>query len=180
MLQIRTAVPQDACELLKIYAPYVKDTMITFEYEVPSAEEFRERILRTLERYPYLVAEDTDGLLGFSFASPFKERAAYAWSAETSIYIRMECRRRGVGKALYTALENFLARQHVCNLCACISYPHPESIAFHESFGYHMAAHFTASGFKAGRWQDIVWMEKELSPHQVPPSPFIPFSALSK
>lgn len=178
MPDIRTAVPEDAPALLEIYAPYVEHTMITFEYEIPSQEEFKERIRRTLERYPYLVAQDKNGLLGYAYASPFKQRAAYAWSVETSIYVREGLHRQGVGKSLYTALEKILYRQHVCNLCACISYPHPESIAFHESFGYHMAAHFTASGFKADAWQDMVWMEKPLFPHKLPPEPFIPFPQL--
>ena len=178
MLHIRTACAEDAPGLLEIYAPYVENTMITFEYQVPSPGEFKERICRTLENYPYLVAEADGRLLGYAYASAFKGRAAYAWSAETSIYVRQNYRRNGVGRALYTELERLLFAQHVCNLCACISYPHPESIAFHESFGYHMAAHFTASGYKAGKWQDMVWMEKELFPRQIPPKPFLPFSQL--
>ena len=171
MLHIRTACAEDAPGLLEIYAPYVENTMITFEYQVPSPGEFKERICRTLENYPYL--------LGYAYASAFKDRAAYAWSAETSIYVRQNYRRNGVGRALYTELERLLFAQHICNLCACISYPHPESIAFHESFGYHMAAHFTASGYKAGKWQDMVWMEKTIAPHAVPPPPVRAFGSLS-
>lgn len=178
MLTVRTATPQDASALLEIYAPYVENTLITFEYDVPSPDEFRQRIISTLERYPYLVAQEGESLLGYAYASAFHKRAAYSWSAETSIYVKEDCHHKGVGRILYSALEETLARQHVCNLCACISYPNPESIAFHESFGYHMAAHFTASGFKAGKWQDMVWMEKELCFHKIPPEPFIPFSQL--
>lgn len=180
MPDIRTATWQDAQKLLEIYAPYVEHTLVTFEYKVPTVEEFRKRIRLTLEKYPFLVAEDPDGILGYAYASPFKSRDAYSWSAETSIYIKEGCHRRGVGRALYTTLEELLAKQHICNLCACISYPHPESIAFHKSFGYHMAAHFTASGYKAGKWQDMVWMEKNLCPHEIPPKPFIPFPQLER
>lgn len=175
---IRNASPADAPQLLHIYAPYVESTSITFEYEVPSAETFAERIRHTLEKYPYLAAEEDGVLLGYSYASTFKARAAYAWSVETSIYIRDDLGRKGIGTALYRALEKLLTRQNVCNLCACIAYPNPASISFHEKFGYRTVAHFHASGFKQNTWSDMVWMEKELCPHTIPPSPFIPFPEL--
>lgn len=177
-MKIRLATPQDASELLEIYAPYVEHTCITFEYDVPSVEEFASRIRHTLEDYPYVVAEEDGKILGYAYASAFKSRAAYAWSAETSIYVGTEHHRNGIGKALYSALENYLRRQNICSLCACISYPNPVSIAFHESFGYHTVAHFPASGFKSGAWWDMIWMEKELCLHTVPPKPFLPFHRL--
>lgn len=179
-MNIRTAVPSDARLLLDIYAPYVRHTAITFEYQVPSAEEFENRLLRTLEKYPYLTAQEGDRLLGYAYASAFKGRAAYDWSVETSIYVRQGCTGKGIGGALYGALEDLLRRQHICNLCACIAYPNPESIAFHEHFGYRTAAHFHASGFKQDKWYDMIWMEKELCPHTIPPLPFIPFPELQK
>ncbi|MCM1057469.1 MAG: GNAT family N-acetyltransferase [Firmicutes bacterium] len=174
-MNIRIATPQDAGRLLEIYAPYVERTCITFEYEVPTPEEFESRIRRTLEKYPYLAAEEDGVFLGYAYASAFKGRAAYDWSVETSIYVREGCTGKGIGAALYNALEELLRRQHICNLCACIAYPHPASVAFHEHFGYHTVAHFHASGFKKGKWHDMIWMEKELCPHTVPPMPFIPF-----
>lgn len=177
-MKIRVVTPSDAAELVSIYAPYVMHTAITFEYEVPTAEEFRDRICRTLEKYPYLVAEEDGVILGYAYASAFKGRAAYDWSAETSIYVRENFGHRGVGSLLYRELENLLRRQHICNLCACIAYPNPASIAFHESFGYRTVAHFTASGYKQGAWYDMIWMEKELCSHEVPPKPFIPFPGL--
>lgn len=178
-MNIRIAVPEDAPALVEIYAPYVEETPITFEYTVPSVKEFGERIRSTLEKYPYLVAEEDGTVLGYAYASAFKARAAYSWSAETSIYVRRGRGRQGVGKALYAALEELLGRQHVCNLCACITYPNPPSIAFHESFGYKTVAHFHASGFKLHAWHDMIWMEKELCAHCIPPMPFIPFPQLS-
>lgn len=178
-MDIRVATPADATALLDIYAPYVKNTAITFEYEVPSVKEFTGRIEHTLEKYPYLVAENDGTILGYAYASAFKSRAAYDWSVETSVYVREDKRHSGVGKALYTALEQFLRKQHICNLCACITYPNDASIAFHESFGYKTVAHFHGSGFKLNAWRDMVWMEKELCPHTVPPEPFIPFPELS-
>lgn len=177
-MNIRTAVPCDSGQLLEIYAPYVEHTYITFEYEVPSVSEFESRLRHTLEKYPYLAAEENGVILGYAYASAFKGRAAYDWSVETSVYVREGHTGKGIGAALYHALEELLRRQHICNLCACIAYPHPSSIAFHEHFGYRTVAHFHASGFKNGKWYDMIWMEKELCPHTVPPMPFIPFSRL--
>ena len=179
-ITIRNAAIEDAGELLSIYAHYVKNTGITFEYEVPSADEFSRRIHGTLSKYPYLVAESGEGILGYAYASSFKDRAAYAWSVETSIYIRKGCHGRGTGTLLYQALENILARQNILNLNACIAYPNPESIAFHENLGYRTVAHFTKCGFKAGRWYDMVWMEKMLGCHPDTPQPFIPFPDLQE
>ncbi len=177
-IRLRVAVPEDAQALLAIYAPYVEKTFISFEYEVPSPEEFCARIEHTLEHYPYLTAVGGDEILGYAYASPFKSRAAYYWSAETSVYLREDARGRGIGSALYRALEQYLYRQHVCNLCACIAYPHPESQIFHEKLGYRTVAHFHRSGYKNGQWIDMIWMEKTLCPHTIPPAPFIPFPQL--
>ena len=180
MMNIRVAVPEDASELVKIYAPYVTDTVVTFEYEVPGTREFTGRIRETLKRYPYLVAEEACSILGFAYASPFKARAAYAWSVETSIYLYHGAKGKGIGTALYRKLEELLRRQNVCNLCACITYPNPESIGFHEKSGYRTVAHFNSAGFKMEAWHDIVWMEKELCPHNIPPMPFLPFPDLDE
>ena len=122
-LLLRAAAPEDAAALLAIYAPYVTDTAITFEYDVPSEAEFAERIRRTLERYPYLVAERGGVCVGYAYAGAFKERAAYAWGVETSIYVRRTERRTGVGGKLYAALEEILRMQNVLNLNACIAVP---------------------------------------------------------
>ena len=175
---LRLARAEDAPALLEIYAPYVRETPITFEYEVPGAEEFGERIRATLQRYPYLVAEQDGRPVGYAYASAFQERAAYSWAAETSIYVRQGLHGKGVGRMLYEALERALRAQHVLNLNACITYPNPKSIAFHERFGYHTAAHFSKCGFKLGAWWDMVWMEKLLGEHETPPAAFLPFPSL--
>ena len=141
-------------------------------------KEFAERIRHTLARYPYLVAEKSGIPIGYAYASAFKGRAAYNWSVETSIYISQDVRSSGVGCLLYQKLEEYLTAQHICNVCACITYPNPPSIAFHEKHGYKTVAHFHASGFKQGEWHDMIWMEKTLCPHTVPPLPFIPFPEL--
>ena len=119
---LRTARPSDAARLVEIYAPYVTDTAITFEYEVPSVEEFRSRIEKTLERYPYIVAEQNGRIMGYAYASAFARRAAYNWSVELSIYLDMEIRRQGIGGRLYQAMEEILKEMHILNMNACISW----------------------------------------------------------
>jgi phosphinothricin acetyltransferase len=179
-LTIRTAREEDAAELLSIYAPYVRDTVITFELEAPDAGEFAGRIRNTLRKYPYLVAESGGEILGYAYASPFKTRAAYDWAVETSVYVRTGLRRHGTGTALYGALEQVLERMNIQNLNACITWPNPESIGFHEKFGYKTVGHFTQCGYKNGAWRDVVWMEKHLGGHEVPPKPVIPFPELGR
>lgn len=179
-ITLRSVLVSDAPALLNIYAPYVLETPITFEYEVPSVKEFEERILKITQNYPYLAAEAEGRILGYAYASSFKERAAYNWSAEVSVYVDKSFLHLGIGTLLYTELEQCLKQQNVCNSCACIAYPNPESIGFHQAFGYKMAAHFTKSGYKFDTWYDMVWMEKILCPHKVPPNPFIPYPQLQK
>lgn len=184
-LKFRTAKAEDAEALLKIYAPYVKDTAISFEYEVPSVEEFGGRIARTLERYPYIVAEKDGVIMGYAYVSTFHERKAYDWAVETSIYMRRECRGNGYGRQLYQALEDILKKQHVSNLYACIAYVEPEdehltnaSMHFHERLGYKLTGTFKKCGYKFNKWYDMIWMEKIIGEHPENPEPFIPFCEL--
>ena len=171
-LSIRIAAVKDAEALLAIYRPYVENTAITFEYEVPSAGEFRGRIENTLKKYPYLVAEQDGRIVGYAYASAFKTRAAYDWSVELSVYVDMNCKRSGIGSALYAKLEEILARQNICNVNACIAYPKVEdetltmdSILFHEKMGYTQVGMFHDSGYKFKRWYHMIWMEKMIGEH---------------
>lgn len=177
-IRIRLATPEDAAALLRIYAPYILETAITFEYDVPSVEEFARRISNTLTRYPYLAAEADGRLAGYAYASAFKSRAAYDWAVETSIYVDRDCRGRGVGTRLYSALEDLLRRQNIVNSNACITYPNPASIRFREKLGYRTVAHFTKCGYKLGSWHDMIWMEKMLGGHEERPQAVIPFRSL--
>ena len=177
-LLIRFAKPEDAEELLRIYAPYVTDTVITFEYEVPSLEEFRNRIHTIMKKYPYLVAEKDGEILGYAYAGVFKDRAAYDWAVETTIYIRRDRKRTGIGKQLYHALEEVLRAQNIYNLYACIGYPEVEdeyltrnSARFHAHLGYRMVGEFYHCGYKFNRWYNMVWMEKLLDPDVKDPQP---------
>lgn len=159
---IRVAQLADAAQLLEIYSPYVTETAITFETEVPTVSEFEKRILETQEKHPYLVAEGNGRILGYAYAHPYYGRAAYAWTVELSIYVDQAARAKGVGSALYNALEEALAEQGVLNFLACISFPNEPSIAFHLKRGYEQVAHFKHVGYKLGEWRDIVWLQKSL------------------
>ena len=170
---IRTAKEEDAEQLLGIYAPYVTDTAITFEYEVPTVDEFRHRITHTLKKYPYLVAENEDGkVVGYAYAGAFKERAAYDWAVETSIYVKQGEGGKGLGRLLHDALEKELQQMGILNMYACISAPRgtdpyltDNSIQFHDHLGYRMVGRFLLCGYKFGRWYDMVWMEKHIGEH---------------
>ena len=177
-LKIRVATLEDATKLLDIYAPYIKNTAITFEYTVPTAEEFKERIRRTLEKYPYLVAEQNGEIYGYAYAGVFYPREAYSWAVETSVYVVQGSRYMGIGKRLYDALEKALAMQNIINLNACIAYPEKEdeylttdSVKFHERMGYHLVGEFHKCGYKFNRWYNMVWMEKHINIHEDQPSP---------
>lgn len=173
-MKIRTAKVSDAEAILSIYAPYVENTAITFEYDVPSIEEFRMRIEGTLMKYPYLVAEtDEEGIIGYAYAGVFKGRAAYDWCVETSIYVKQDAHGRGIGKALYSELESRLKAQGILNVNACITWMDEEneyvthqSPDFHSHLGYTKCAHFHKCGYKFGRWFDMIWMEKMIGEHE--------------
>ena len=169
---LRVATVDDASALLDIYAPYVTDTAITFEYDVPTLNDFRGRIEHTLDKYPYLVAQKNGQFVGYAYASAFHPRAAYGWSAEASIYVRRDMKRMGLGRTLYSALEYALSAQGILNVNACIACPDVDdeyltrnSISFHEHLGYRMVGEFHKCGYKFGRWYNMVWMEKTLGEH---------------
>ncbi|SET19553.1 GNAT family N-acetyltransferase [[Clostridium] polysaccharolyticum] len=161
-LSIRMAETEDAERLLEIYGPYVTDTVITFEYTVPSKEEFQGRIQNISEKYPYLVAELDGKIVGYAYATPYKSRAAYQWSVETSIYIDKEYHRIGAGTALYTELFKLLEKQKIRNLYACVTLPNEKSQKLHEKFGFELIGRFHRSGYKLNDWHDIGWFEKKL------------------
>ncbi len=186
-VHIQVATIEDAKEILEIYAPYVTGTAITFEYDVPSLEEFQDRMKNTLKKYPYIVAKSNDErILGYAYSGVFKGRKAYDWAVETTIYVKRDERGRGIGRMLYEALENISKAQNILNLNACIAYPEVEdkyltrdSVKFHERLGYHMVGEFHQCGYKFGRWYHMVWMEKMIGEHEENPLPVINFSDLS-
>ena len=183
---IRVATIDDAKEILDIYSPYVKKTAITFEYDVPSIEDFKERMKNTLKKYPYIVIESKGEILGYAYTGEFGERAAYDWAVETSIYIKENKGKMGLGKKLYKALEDISKAQNILNLNACIAYPETEdgyltknSVQFHEHLGYNRVGQFHKCGYKFEKWYNMIWMEKMIGKHDSNPSPIVHFPNLS-
>lgn len=171
-MDIREANISDAKAIQTIYAPYVEQTAVTFEYNVPSVEEFRKRITTVMQKYPWIVAEDEGKIVGYAYASAFKERDAYQWAVETSIYVDSNMKQLGIGRLLHDALEQRLKAQGILNMNACISFIETEdeylshdSIRFHQRLGYEKVAHFHQCGKKFGRWYDMIWMEKLIGEH---------------
>lgn len=172
-MSIRLANSDDAKNLLEIYAYYVEETAISFETEVPSVEEFKSRIEEILKNYPYIVACDNDEILGYAYLHPFVGRKAYDLSAETTIYLNQNKKHMGIGKRLYTVLEDIARAQNITNLYSCIGYVDEEdeylnnsSANFHEHMGYRMVGKFINCGHKFGRWYSMVWMEKIIGEHK--------------
>lgn len=176
-MTVEVVTKEDAEALLEIYAPYVTDTAISFEYEVPTVAEFAHRIETISARYPYLKAVENGQVLGYAYANTFKGRPAYDWSVETTIYVRREARRGGVGRALYEALTSRLQAMGILNMNACIAVPRSEdphltddSIRFHAHMGFTPVGIFHASGYKFDTWYDMEWMEKMIGDHWTPQS----------
>lgn len=164
--QIRPATTDDAEELLAIYAPYVTDSCVSFEVEVPTVDEFAARIERARAERSYIVAYDvcSGGLVGYAYNSAFRSRPAYAWASETSIYLSSTHQGRGIGSVLLDTLEELMRRQGVRMSEACITSSNAGSIAFHERHGYRRCGEHTACGYKLGQWLSVTWMEKQLLP----------------
>lgn len=185
--RFRIAAPDDAPALVNIYAPYVEQTAISFEYDVPSVDEFRRRMADVSQKYPYLVAEDENGqLLGYAYTHTFIAREAYDHCAESTIYLALDARRHGLGKRFYRALEELSLAQNIYNLYACIGEPQgagdeyltDNSIRFHEHLGFRRIGVFTRSGYKFGRWYHMSWAEKLLTEPPEHPGAVIPFPQL--
>ena len=168
-MAIRQATVQDIPRILEIYGPYVETTAASFEYTVPTLEAFTERFLGITAQFPWLVWEEDGRVLGYAYGSLPFERAAYQWSAEASIYLCPEAKRKGIGKKLYAALEDILRRQGYKKVYALITTANEPSVAFHQAVGYRHTAAMPDCGYKFGKWYGVVWMEKELNAWDTPP-----------
>lgn len=173
-ITIRKATKADAEAIQTIYAPYVRETAVSFEYDVPSVEEMARRIEEVQKKHPWIVAEEEGKVVGYAYAHAFYGRAAYQWAVETSIYVDRQEKRKGIGGVLHEALEDALKAQGILNMNACIAYPAQgsddphltlDSVRFHERMGYTKVAHFHQCGKKFGRWYDVIWMEKIIGEH---------------
>ena len=186
-ITVRDASLADAKAILNIYSYYVENTVITFEYTVPSLEEFQNRMRNTMKKYPYLVIEKDGIIQGYAYAGAFVGRAAYDWSCELTIYLDHNAKRCGLGKILYSALADRLKKMGILNLYACIGYPQVEdeyltknSAQFHEHLGFKLAGTFHNCGYKFNRWYDMVWMEKMIGEHSKNQKEVILFREIEK
>jgi L-amino acid N-acyltransferase YncA len=177
---LRIAEARDAERIAEIYGPYVENTGISFEETAPSAEEMASRIAKTSSAYPYLVYEEGGLVLGYAYASRYRERAAYRWSLESSIYVAQEARGRGVGRALLGALIDILREQGFVTFYAVITPPNPASFALHARFGFEPLASFPDTAYKKGQWLGVDWMQLRLRDVPALPAEPIPFPEFSR
>lgn len=165
---VRAATEADIPAMLAIYGPYVENTTVSFEYDVPCRRSFTQRFYEHTVQFPWLVWEEAGQVLGYAYAGLPWERAAFRWSAEASVYIAPAAQGRGIGRALYETLEAILRRQGYRMLYAVITTENAGSITFHERLGYEKIGDFSNCGYKQGRWLGVTWMAKELDcPRQV-------------
>ncbi|MCQ2447783.1 MAG: N-acetyltransferase family protein [Oscillibacter sp.] len=171
---IRLAQQEDAKALLAIYSQYI-DTAITFEEKLPSEAEFTQRIQDISAEYPYLVWEEDGKVLGYAYGHRLRERAAYQWDAELSIYLDRSITGKGIGSKLYTVLMELLKLQGICTVYGIVVIPNDPSAALHQRLGFQLTGTFLDTGFKLGKWWGTWWFEKHLLSHDVAPAPLIPF-----
>lgn len=178
-ITLRFAVPADAEALVAIYAPYIRKTAITYEYEIPSVEEFARRIETYSAKYPYLVAEMNGIPVGYAYACPLGNRPAFDWSVEAAIYVREDCKGMGIGQLLYEKLETILKIMGIRTMTTAVAsvghddpYLTNASIAFHLRMGFTPVGTFRNAGCKFGRWYDLTWLEKAIGEYEGdPPHP---------
>ena len=163
---------------MSVYAPYIRGTAITFEYDVPAVEEFRERIRSVLSRYPYLVCTVDGEAAGYAYAGLMRERTAYGWDVELSVYVDARHYGRRIGRSLYGALIELLELQNVCNFYGVVTLPNDASERLHTSLGFRRLGVFRNTGYKLGRWYDVAWYEKHIENREQAPLPIVPVGEL--
>jgi L-amino acid N-acyltransferase YncA len=168
---IRDAVPRDAAACAQIYAPYVRDTAISFETEAPTAEEMAARIAEAQRRHAWLVLEDDGVVIGYAYGGPFRVRAAYQWSAAVSVYLEPGRRRTGAGRALYAALFDRLAARGFRTVLAGVALPNEASTGLHRAMGFELVGTYRRVGWKHGSWHDVTRYQRDLVPDESPPEP---------
>ena len=169
---LRQANQPDAAAICAIYAPFCDNTIISFETQAPSLEEMEQRIQKITEQFPWLVCARAGEVLGYAYASPHRERAAYRWSVDVAVYVDARHHRLGIGRALYTALFMILARQGFFKAYAGITLPNPASRGLHESLGFLPVGVYRGVGHKFGAWRDVGWWQLTLKPEcPDPPEP---------
>jgi L-amino acid N-acyltransferase YncA len=176
---IRLATPQDAAQVHAVYAPYCF-TPISFELEPPSVEEMRGRLTKVLAHYPWLLYEMDGEVLGYAYAAQHRERAAYRWSVDTSVYVRQDRQRKGVGRALYAVLLDVLPLQGFINAYAGVTLPNPGSVGLHEAMGFKPVGVYQHVGFKCGAWYDVAWFQRPLQARSMEPQAVKPLDEVQQ
>lgn len=164
MVTIRISKVEDADDCRTIYAPYVRDSAISFEESPPTESEFQERIRNKIESYPWLVCEHENEVIGFAYAGQHRSRDAYQWSVESSVYVSEESQRAGVAKGLYNSLFETLRLQGFYNVYAGTALPNPPSVEFHQAMGFEPVGVYQNVGHKQGEWHDVKWWHLILQP----------------
>lgn len=159
---MRRARPEDAAAMVEIYRPFIEQSCVSFEVEVPDPVEFASRIAKAQEAHEWLVAEDHRGLLGYAYGGKHRERAAYRFTAEVSAYVSDQAQGLGVGRSLYQALFRSLAELGYRNVVAGVTLPNDKSVAFHLSMGFALVGTYHSVGFKFEQWRDVAWYERKL------------------
>jgi len=162
MNKIRLATQEDAGFIRDIYSPYVLNTPVSFETEVPSIGEIRNRIRDTLIKFPWLVFETNNSVVGYSYAGPHRSRCAYSWSVESTVYVHPEFQGKGIGTLLYRTLFELIKSQGVVNIYAGIVLPNNPSVKLHERVGFTSIGVFKDIGYKLDRWWDVGWWQLQL------------------
>ena len=171
MTVVRDATPQDAAACAAVYAPYVRDTAVSFETEPPSAAELADRIATAQEAHAWLVLEDGGRVVGYAYGGPFKARDAYRWTCEVSVYLEPGRRRSGGGRALYEALLHRLTERGYRTVVAGMTLPNDASAALHRALGFEPVGTYRRVGWKHGRWHDVAFVQRTLGSRQDPPQP---------
>lgn len=166
---IRQATSKDAAQILEIYSPFCGDSGVSFEVRPPTIEEMESRIDNTTKRYPWLVCERGGLILGYAYAGPYRQRAAYRWAVEVTVYVRDGSQRKGVGRALYTVLFCILRLQRFHKAYAGTTLPNPASVGLHKAMGFEPVGVYRGAGYKAGKWHDVAWWQLSLQPEATPP-----------
>lgn len=180
MAVIRKAEKHDIPAILQIYSPYIKNTSVSFEYEVPSLKEFTLRFEKITKQFPWLVCEIDGVPAGYAYASKAFERAAYQWDADISVYIDQNFHRKGIAMAFYQCIEQFLVMQGYYHLYAGVTGGNQNSIRFHQSLGFSQFAVYRNCGYKLGAWHHVIWFEKDLQKLNDAPILPIAFSSLDE
>lgn len=173
MLKVREASLQDVPAILEIYRPYIIETPITYETEVPSLGDFQKRFLEITQKYPWIVCEKDHRVIGYAYVNSFKGRQAYDWTVESTVYVDQDYRGQGVGFALYQRLIEICKELGFVSMIGGISLPNPPSVALHERMGFLQVAHLKNLGYKLGQWWDVGYWQLELA-QPAPKNPVLP------